>query len=468
MNNPTKRRKFLTVATSTLASMGLTYTVFGSNFKDQNSGYLGENNNVKNFGAKGDGQTDDSQAIQRAIIEGKNGLFFPKGHYKISETIEMDLDKLGYGSIRGEGTAQIIMTGSGPAFKIKGTHFQSADPQNFDPRVWSSERMPIVEGLSIEGQHEMAVGIEAVGTMQLAITRVQIRKTLHAIHLTGNNRNLIISDCHFYENHGIGIFYDEVNLHQSNITACHISYNDGGGIVTKGGNIRNIHITGCDLESNMGKNNPPAANVLIDCSDSEGGTAEVAITGCTIQHNRNAPHSANIRILGKSKVPGTNSKQPWGNVTITGNVLSDVMVNIDLQQCRGVVITGNTIWQGYDHGLVMDGCSHVLLGANLFDSNPNYTPGRTASNGLLVHNCEDCTFSGVQVFGVKDVAGINIRHSKRMNIGNCTILDCDNIGLSLENVSHSRVSGCLISNEQEGEAFIPVKISGGEGNVILE
>ncbi|MEX2567125.1 MAG: right-handed parallel beta-helix repeat-containing protein, partial [Cyclobacteriaceae bacterium] len=146
---------------------------------------------------------------------------------------------------------------------------------------------------------------------------------------------------------------------------------------------------------------------------------------------------------------------------------SDVMVNIDLQQCRGVVITGNTIWQGYDHGLVMNGCSNVLVGANLFDSNPNYTPGRTASNGLLVQNCEDCTFNGMQVFGVKDIAGINIRDSRRMNIGNCTILDCDNIGLLLENISHSKVSGCLISNEQ-AEAFIPVKKSGGKGNVIQE
>ncbi len=70
---------------------------------------------------------------------------------------------------------------------------------------------------------------------------------------------------------------------------------------SKQGNVRNMHITGCDIESNMGVNEPPTANVLIDCSDSLNGTAEVAITGrCTIQHNSTGKESANIRILGRS------------------------------------------------------------------------------------------------------------------------------------------------------------------------
>ena len=69
--------------------------------------------------------------------------------------------------------------------------------------------------------------------MELTITRVHVRKVLHAIHLVGNNRNIILSDCHLYENGGIGVFYDNVNLHQSNIVGCHISYNDGGGIVSR-------------------------------------------------------------------------------------------------------------------------------------------------------------------------------------------------------------------------------------------
>jgi hypothetical protein len=329
--------------------------------------------------------------------------------------------------------------------------------------------MPLLEGLSIEGQHTAAVGIEAIGTMQLTITRVQIRHTLHAIHLKENNRNLIIADCHLYENHGIGVFYDGVNLHQSNITGSHISYNKEGGIVTKGGNIRNIHITGCDIESNMGSDKAPTANVLIDCSGSAVGTAEVAITGCTIQHNRNAPNSANIRIIGKDPSGIGSEKERWGNVTITGNVLSDVMVNIDLQYCRGVVVTGNTIWQGYDYGLLMEGCSNVVFGSNLFDANANYPSGTLPSNKLLVTNSEDCTFSGVQVYGSKDSPGLVVRDSKRINIGNCSLLSCEEVGLLLDNVTDSKVSGCMITALNPNDySFEPIQSIGGHGNKITD
>jgi hypothetical protein len=53
------------------------------------------------------------------------------------------------------------------------------------------------------------------------------------VHLTTRNRNVLISACHFYHNTGVGVFYDHVNLHQSNIVGSHISYNGGGGVVTR-------------------------------------------------------------------------------------------------------------------------------------------------------------------------------------------------------------------------------------------
>ena len=190
MINIGKRRKFLTVAATTLASFAGTRQLFGKSTVDLSSNLKGEETNIKHFGAKGDGKTDDTAAIQKAVATTGNRLFFPKGHYKISKTILIDLAKMGYASIRGNGDAQLIMAGAGPAFKIAGTHFGSADPEGFDKKVWSSERMPLVEGLSIEGQHQAAVGIEAIGTMQLTITRVQVRHTLHAIHLRENKVEL--------------------------------------------------------------------------------------------------------------------------------------------------------------------------------------------------------------------------------------------------------------------------------------
>jgi parallel beta-helix repeat protein len=306
--------------------------------------------------------------------------------------------------------------------------------------------------------------------MQLTITRVHIRGVLHGIHLTGNNRNLIISDCHLYENRGVGIFYDNVNLHQSNITGCHISYNHRGGIVSRAGNVRNIHITGCDIESNMSPETPTTANILIDCADSSYGTGEVAITGCTIQHNSPSPDSANIRIIGRSKPGRSGEPVREGNVTITGNVLSDVKVNVHLKDCRGVILTGNTFWMGYTHNLLIEDCSNIIVGANNFDRNPRYNYGNSldARNSLLVRNSADCTLSGLHVTSVWQApAGLTIENCKRMNVTNCTILDCDNVGLLLKDTADSRISGCLISDNRPDTKSTSLKVIGGRGNMIV-
>jgi hypothetical protein len=424
---------------------------------------------VKNFGAVGDGITDDTVALQK-IVDSGAGYIHLKGVYRITKPIVINLDKVGYTSFIGDGVAKIVMAGPGPALKFVGTHFKSADPEGFAQNVWQRQRMPIVDCMAIEGDHPDAVGIEAVGTMELTITRVHIRNVLHCIHLTGNNRNLIISNCHLYENRGIGIFYDNVNLHQSNIIGCHISYNNRGGIVSRGGNVRNIQITGCDIESNMSPETPPTANVLIDSADSTYGTGEVAITGCTIQHNSPSPDSANIRIIGRSKPDRNGKPVREGNVTITGNVLSDVKVNVHLKECRGVVLTGNTFWMGYTHNLLIEDCSNIIVGANNFDRNPRYDYGNSldARNSLLISNSADCTFSGLHITNVwKSPAGLMIENCKRMNVTDCEILDCDNVGLLLNDTVESRISGCLISDNRPDAESISLKVTGGKGNMVV-
>ena len=428
------------------------------------------NGDVRSFGAVGDGVADDTVAIQKAVDSGLGAVILSKSVYRITRPIVIDLDKTGYTSLSGGGVARIVMAGPGPALKFVGTHFKSADPESFAENVWERQRMPLVDAIGIDGGHPEAVGIEAVGTMELTITRVHIRGALHGIHLTGNNRNLIISNCHLYENRGIGIFYDNVNLHQSNITGCHISYNRRGGIVSRAGNVRNIHITGCDIESNMSPETPPTANVLIDSAGSSYGTGEVAITGCTIQHNSPSPGSANIRIIGRSKPDRNGKPVREGNVTITGNVLSDVKVNVHLKDCRGVILAGNTFWMGYTHDLLIEDCSNIIVGANNFDRNPRYDYGNSleARNSLLVRNSQDCTFSGLHVTNVwRAPAGLTIESCKRMNVTNCTIFDCDNVGLLLKDVADSRISGCLISDNRPDAESASLKVIGGRGNMIV-
>jgi pectate lyase-like protein/copper-binding protein NosD len=428
--------------------------------------------NVRDHGARGDGNVDDTEAIQKAIhAAGLSGVvYFPKGNYRITKPITIDLAKTGFIAIKGDGVARVVMAGEGPAFKFVGSHAGTAAPNTVKENVWATERMPMMEGLEIVGDHENADAIEASGTMQLTLTRLLVRRCRHGIHLTGRNRNVLVSDCHIYQNRGIGVFLDAVNLHQINVTGCHISYCDGGGIVCKAGEVRNLQVTGCDIESNQGEKSPPTANVLIDSTG--GSNAEVAITGCTIQHNHNAAGSANIRIKGPSaRVVKDVTEKRDGHVTITGNVISDVKVNVHLEQARGVVITGNTFWTAYEHNLLVEHSSSVTVGPNNFDRNPRYRGEEkpATANALVFRDCADCTLSGFMLSGVRAApAGVMLERCDRFNVANLTILDCDAVGLLLKDVTNSRIAGCVIRDDRPNAQSISARTEGGRANMIVD
>lgn len=65
---------------------------------------LDEAVSVKDFGAKGDGSTDDTAAFNLAIASGAGAIYIPSGTYKVSSTIAVDRD--------------ITIFGDGPTTKI--------------------------------------------------------------------------------------------------------------------------------------------------------------------------------------------------------------------------------------------------------------------------------------------------------------------------------------------------------------
>lgn len=391
--------------------------------------------------------------------------------YRITRPIVVDLDKTGPFSLRGYGRLRIVMDGPGPALQLVGTHAGSAAPETVHPNVWERQRMPLIDGLEIVGQHPDARGIELDGTMMATISRVVIRRCLHGIHLIQRNRNVVLSDCHLYENQGVGVYLDDVNLHQINITGCHISYNKGGGVVSRAGAVRNLHMTGCDIESNQGEAGPPTANVLIDCRESSSGTAEVAITGCTIQHNSKSPDSANIRFIGRS-LPLKNQQEDrnWGHLTITGNVLSDVSTNLHLQGCRGAVVQGNTMWMGFEHNLLVESCTDIVLGLNNLDRNPAYggSGALSARNAVVFRDCSDCVISGLHVHHVLNGdAGIVLERCRWLNLSQCNIFECDGPGLLLRDCEFCQITNCLIRDRRPAtKDYVAIQEVGGRENSI--
>src|SRR5438270_12905283 len=120
---------------------------------------------VRDFGARGDGKTDDTQALHHAVQRTAGELVFPRGDYVLSKPLYVSLGGSGRLALRGEGgTARLLMRGPGPALWLVGTDTKAALPAHFEEKVWANERLPTVQGLEIVGAHAQADGIRIEGT----------------------------------------------------------------------------------------------------------------------------------------------------------------------------------------------------------------------------------------------------------------------------------------------------------------
>lgn len=398
---------------------------------------------VRDFGAAGDGNADDTEAIRHAIEQGDGLLHFSPGVYVVTEPIEFRLGENGPGAITGSGgLARIVMRGAGPAFRIVGQHEGSASPESFRAETLLRERMPTISGIAIDGEHEESVGVELIGTMQATISGVLVRRTKVGIRLARRNRNVLIDGCHLYHGRsgGIGIHFDAVNLHQTNIVGSHISYWPHAGIKVERSEVRNLQITGCDIEYNHDVDAPESADVWIDAREKT--VREATISSCTIQALE-SPGGANVRIEG----PELDDSRGAGLWTIAGNILQSQETNLLLRRCRGVSVVGNSFATGFRRALWVDRCRVVAVGSNTFDHNPDY-PGKYV-DGIEVVGSSGVNLSGLIVGGCRagspeSGGAISVMSSSDVSIVGCQVLDPAHRGIELQDVRRTRVSDCSV------------------------
>lgn len=412
---------------------------------------------------------DLTEELQQQIAASQGNLKLNgRKFYRITAPLEFDLTKLGAIQIQADQGATLLMDGPGPALRLTGSHEGTASPKSFQPATWN-ERMPLIDGLEILGVHPEADGIELVKCVAPTITRVSIRWCRHGIHLVNRNRNVVIAECHLYENSGVGVFLDDVNLHQINVNDCHISYNRQGGIVVRDGNVRNLQVCGCDIEGNMPGDQTPTdtANILIDVSGSAGdrskSIAEVSITGCTIQHSANyggqhsrtiAAGGANIRLRGKPVYP-------IDSVTISGNVLSDTTTNIDIDHAMDIVINANNFFAPKPANLTVANSNRVVVTGNTFNPRQFERPGT-----IRFVKSNDCVVSGNTLHRFATEQGALILDGCRGCLITANLLSECASGIVLRKCQDTTVSNCRINNLPRAQ--LGVSPDGDSSNLTLE
>lgn len=425
---------------------------------------------VRNFGAAGDGRQDDTDAIIHAIQDGEGQLTFTRGTYRISRTIEIDLDRFGPVSLDGcGGTAKIVMAGAGPAFRLIGTHTGTGNPRTVQPRIKNIQRMPTIQNIEIVGDNPRADGIELVGTMQPTLMGVLIHDVRHGIRLTGRNRNVLITHCHVYHNTGVGIYMDELNLHQINIIGCHISYNRIGGIRIERSEIRNLQITGNDIEYNnhrVHESEPETtAEIYIDTTTPKASVAEVTIASNTIQATT-SPGGCNIRIVGDPEV----GYRP-NLITITGNIIGSQENNVHLTECHGIVISGNCIYSGGNRNLLVEKCTLTTIGTNSFRRHTGAAHAGVRLVSSLDTTIQGCTFMDESAEGQATGASLlELEDCERVQITGCQVVNGVPCGIDVVRGKQISITSCMVTESREkpvGAAAIRFRGEGADNRVAL-
>lgn len=422
---------------------------------------------VTHFGAKGDGKTDDTDALQHAIEEAGGLVDFPPGSFVIRKTLVVDLSAKGPVSIRGAaGTTSIIMKGGGPAIRLVGSHKGTADPKSWSEKTRLQERFPNVTGIEIRGEHPDAVGIELIETAKPTIQNVFIRECRVGLHLRERNRDVLIADSHIYENSDYGVFLDHVNLHQMNICGCHISYNKAAAIAMIGGDLHNIQITGNDLEYSHSADlkRPDSADVLIDARN--GIASEITLASNTIQ-GKASVSGTNVKIMGRLDATGFPSARL---IAITGNILGSQSTSILLQTAQRVSISGNTIYDGHSVGLKARDCDGLTVANNVHGWSHQASAPRP--DHYEFENCVGVSITG-EVFqnaggGDEQTGGVVVlKNCRDFAMGQLVIRNPLNRGILIANSSRIALTGSVVSSDPGSQMIAAVEITDGSKDVVL-
>jgi hypothetical protein len=428
---------------------------------------------VFDFGAAGDGQRDDTAALQHALTAGDGVLQLRKGTYRITRPLVLDLTRTGHGAVLGlGGTSRIVMAGAGPALEVVGDHRGTALPSSVQPHTWEKERFPVITDVEILGDHPEAIGIQLRRTMQATVSRVLVRHCRYAVHLVERNRNFVLSDSHLYDNAEYGLFLDRCNLHQINVTGNHISYNKRAGIKSLDGDVHNLQITGNDIEYNnhpggdaSPRGEPRGAEVWFECP--EGTISEVTIASNTLQATVQ-PGGANVRIHGNARgFPGGARL-----VTITGNVIGSQRRGVELRHVTRVTVTGNTLYDSAELSLLASHCEGLTFTANTLGGGGTWSdPPR---DGVRLEDCSGGVVSGVTAerlgAGTPDRgAAITLLRCRDVAVTDCQVLDAEVRGIELDDCVRCRVAGNTVVDRRPRRTMREaVRARGGRDNLVAQ
>ena len=321
------------------------------------------------YGAVGDGVTNDATAIQAAVdaaLPVGGTVYFPTGTYQIESKIIIADDaardpdqSANFGiTLRGESYRKSII-------QVKSTLGSNIDSIFAFDNTSNRAEWFVIKDLYLLGLSKTDHGIKATKLANSTIDKVRIQSCdVAGIKDVGTSFNLDILECFITANTGFGIWIAS-SANNVNIVNTKIVSTTGIGIHIGDGFGQNIQ--GCDLENNT------------DCAIYTHGSR-----GLTIRDNY---FEANA---GTGVVFSENSLTLQADIIINGVASSSNIISV-FSECEGIVIEGNFVRSSATH----DGFIYGLAAKGINVSN-NFNHATTPTKIFAFYNSYSAVISWVE------------------------------------------------------------------------
>lgn len=344
--------------------------------------------NPRNYGAKGDGIADDTQAIQEALDK-CGSVFLPTGKYRTTRKLVIHSNTVFYGEVGS------IIFPEKDSFVIMNEHAQDA---NCDENI-------TISNLEINAERVNAVSEYSAGLYLCDISNVKVINCLikniggDGIYIgrsreSIDNSNVLVENSSFYNCgrsqsnprqsiaviSGKGIVIRDCVMENNRKQAYAIDFEPNkpyeGGDIT----IRNCQIRGAGISCQGNKSAKKSVNIqgcIILAGDVN--SFSIALNNCSgfVEDNTLEP-SANANGIVLSNSPG---------ISISGNKISGASAGIMLTEGSDrVIIKRNTIVDSKE-GVYLFGSDDVEISRNTIDNiSINGIYSRMESNNLIIKN----------------------------------------------------------------------------------
>jgi polygalacturonase len=127
-----------------------------------------------------------------------------------------------------------------------------------------------------------------------------------------------------------------------------------------------------------------------------------------------------------------------------------------LHSCRGVVVTGNAMYNGYRHSIWAENAEHLVIGPNSIDHNSDYKGNST--DQIVIRNCRNVSMTGLILQHIRPAtspvtSSMELSGCQNVNIAGIQILGARGRGIALENCQVVRVADSTIRGTADDKTY---------------